>query len=250
MSSPLPSTTPPQPSSLPPLLRLATELHLAIISFLPDLKDTRDEHDVALLQLRRTNHYFRGLVPRPTHDDLLSLEWALSKYSVYACQFCRYLRPGNKFAAAMLKGPKGINGASRYKRFCADCGFDTTVVGKSQRYCPGTRACVGGVDWVWCKYCKIVKKGEEAEAMCVGLCRACYGRWGCRCRDGCGRTLHNTTTPLHQRTLRPPPPSRMLPELICGGIRVIASDEDSDGYDSWERQLDLCQQEDDDWRSL
>jgi hypothetical protein len=95
-----------------------------------------------------------------------------------------------------------------------------------------------------------VKKGEEAEAMCVGLCRACYRRWGCRCRDGCGRTLHNTTTPLHQRTLRPPPPSRMLPELICGGIRVIASDEDSDGYDSWERQLDLCQQEDDDWRSL
>jgi hypothetical protein len=240
MSSPL-ATTPPQPTTLPPFLRLATELHLAIISFLPDLHDARDEHDLARLQLRRTNCYFRNLVPPPTHDELLSLELALANYSVYACKFCPYLKPRNKFAAKMLEGKTSIHGRWRYKRFCADCGFDTTVVGQSQRYCPGTRACVDGVDWVWCKCCKVVKRGEEAEAMCVGLCRACYGRWGCTCRDRCGRPLRDTTA-LHSSVFEPP-------LLIWGGSRAIAGDEDedSDGYDFWERQLDLVQMDDDHW---
>jgi hypothetical protein len=238
MSSPL-ATTPPQPNTLPPLLRLATELHLAIISFLPDLQDARDEDDVARLQLRRTNCYFRNLVPPPTHDELLSLELVSFRSSVYACKFCLYLRPRNKFASKMLEGKTGMNGGSRYKRFCADCGFDTTVVGQSQRYCPGTRACVDGVDWVWCKCCRVVKKGEEAEAMCVGLCRACYGRWGCRCRNGYGRPLHDTI-PLHSRAFVSPPRN-------WGGSRAIAGDEDGDGYEFWERQLDLVQQDNDDW---
>ncbi|KAF1926392.1 uncharacterized protein M421DRAFT_15399, partial [Didymella exigua CBS 183.55] len=149
-----------------PLLRLASELHLAIISFLPALKDAKEEHDLALLQLRRTNHYFRNLISPPTHNDLLSLELALFEYSVYACKFCLCLRPTTKFASTMLKGKKGVNGKTRDRRFCADCGFDTTVVGQSQRYCPSTRAGVNGVDWVWCKHCKLVKKGEEAKSVC------------------------------------------------------------------------------------
>lgn len=70
MSSLLPTT---RSNTLPLLLRLASELHLAIISFLPDLKDAKYEHDLALLQLRRTNRYFRELVPPPTRSDLLSL---------------------------------------------------------------------------------------------------------------------------------------------------------------------------------
>jgi hypothetical protein len=243
MSSPL-ATTPPQPNTLPPLLRLATELHLAIISFLPNLEDATDEHDLALLQLRQTNRYFHDLVPPPTHDELLSLELALFNYSVYACKFCPYLQPRNKFASKMLEGKTGVNGGSRYKRFCADCGFDTTVVGQSQRYCPGTRACVDGVDWVWCKYCKIVKKGDEAEAMCVGSCRACYGSWGCRCRDRCtGKPLHDTT-PIYSRAFVSPPRD-------WGGSRAVAGDEDEDedgdGYELWERQWGLMQQDDDDW---
>lgn len=163
-----PSTT------LPAFLRLAPELHLAIISYLPDLKDAADEDDLALLQLRRTNHYFHNLVPPPTHSDLLSLESALFKGSVYACKFCLCLQPTTKFASAMLKGKTGANGKARDRRFCAECGFDTTVVGQSQRYCPGTRACVGRVDWVWCKHCRSVKQSEEAKSVCVGLCKACY----------------------------------------------------------------------------
>lgn len=232
-------------NTLPPLLRLASELHLAIISFLPGLKDAKDIHDLALLQLRRTNRYFRSLVPPPTHDDLLSLELALFKYSLYACKFCLCLQSKTKFASAMLKGKTGANGTARNRRFCAECGFDTTMVGLSQRYCPGTRACVNGSDWVWCKNCKFVKKWEEAKSQCVGLCKECHDTLGCRCGLQCDRLLQSTT-PLHPRAARTP--RNML--------RLHASDADSDEddrtdkYDFWEEQLWLAQQEDDDWRTL
>lgn len=241
-------TTP--PNTLPPFLRLASELHLAIISFLPDLKDAKDEDDLALLHLRRTNHYFRNLVPPPTHNDLLSLELALFKYSVYACKFCLCLKPMTKFASTMLKGKTGVNGKARDRRFCADCGFDTTVVGQSQRYCPGTRACISGVNRVWCKHCKLVKKGKEADSVCVGLCKACYNTVGCRCSLKCGRPLHSTT-PLHPRALRPS--LGMLPEENSRRICFNASDTDSDEidkHDFWKEPFLLAQQEDDDWRSL
>lgn len=220
--------------TLPPLLRLAPELHLAIISFLPGFKDANGDRDLALLQLRRTNRYFRSLVPPPTHDDLLSLELALCKYSVYACKFCLCLQPKTKFASAMLKGKTGINGGARDRRFCAECGFDTTVVGSSQRYCAGTRACVDGVNWVWCKRCNFVRKWEEAISVCVGLCKECYN------------TLHpRALTPLRS----------MLPEASSERRRLNASDTDSDeddqidGYDSWDEQFELLQLEDDDWRA-
>lgn len=239
--------------NLPPLLRLAPELHLAIISFLPGFKDAKDDHDLALLQLRRTNRYFRSLVPPPSHDDLLSLELALFNYSVYACKFCLCLQSKTKFDSAMLKGKRGANGTARNKRFCAECGFDTTVVGLSQRYCPGTRTCVDGVDWVWCKNCKFVRKWEEAKSQCVGLCKECYDTLGCRCGVQCGRLLQSTT-PLHPRAMRTP--RDILPEASSGRLRLHASDADSDEddrndeYDFWEEQLWLAQQEDDDWRTL
>jgi hypothetical protein len=184
MSSLLPTTP---PSTLPHLLRLPSELHLTIISFLPGFEDANDEHDLALLQLRQTNRYFRNLVPSPTHSDLLSLESALFKYSAYACKFCLCLLLKTKFASSMLKGPRGVNGTARDRRFCAECGFDITAVGLSQRYCLSSRVCVNGVDWVWCKHCKIIRKGEEANSACVGLCKECYDILSCSCKLGCGR---------------------------------------------------------------
>lgn len=60
--------------TLSPLMQLASEMHLAIISFLPGFEDTDNEHDLANLQLRRTNRCFRNLIPPPTHNDLLYLE--------------------------------------------------------------------------------------------------------------------------------------------------------------------------------
>lgn len=251
MNSPL-LTTPPAPNTLPPFSRLASELHLAILSFLPDLKDAKDEEDLALLQLRRTNRYFRNLVPPPTHDDLLRLEFVLYKYKVYACKFCLCLRPETKFASTMLKGKTRPYGPAEAKRFCAECGFDTTVFGLSQRYCPSTRACVDGVDWVWCKECRFVKKGEEATSACVGLCKACYRTRGCRCGVKCGKRLRSTT-PLDSRTLIP---LRWVPAASSRRIRYSASDTESDGddqideYDYWEEQFELAQGEGDDWRDL
>jgi hypothetical protein len=228
----------------PPLLRLATELHLAIISFLPEFKDAKDKDDLALLQLRRTNHYFRNLVPPPTHNDLLSLELALSKYSVYACKFCLCLRPRTGFASAMLKGKTGVNGTARDRRFCADCGFDTTVAAKGQRYSPGARACVSGVDRIWCKHCKLVKNGEEANSVCVGLCKACFNTFGCWCWSKCGRPL-DSTTPLRPMALRPP--QSVLPEASSRRIYSNASDTGSDEDDEVDKH-DFW--EDDDWRAF
>ncbi|EUC37702.1 hypothetical protein COCCADRAFT_22677 [Bipolaris zeicola 26-R-13] len=250
MSSLLPTTP---PNTLPPLLRLASELHLAIISFLPSLKDATDEDDLALLQLRRTNRYFRDLVPPPTHDDLLSLELVLYEYPVYACKFCLCLRPRAKFAAAMLKGKTGTNGQARYKRFCADCGFDTTVVGRSQRYCRGSRAFVGGVDWVWCKHCNLVKKEEEADSVCPGLFKACYTMLGCKCNVKCGRLLRSRTPPQPEASTQP---RWVLPKSNAPRVRWDVSDTDSDEddrtdvYDYWDPHFELAQQEDDDWRAL
>jgi hypothetical protein len=95
----------------------------------------------------------------------------------------------SNFALTMLKCKTGVDGKFREKRFCADCGFDTTVVGKSQQYSPGTRAVVCGVDWVWCIICKQVKKGEAAKKGCIQLWYACYGTGSCRCGFRCGKPL-------------------------------------------------------------
>lgn len=233
-------------------MRLATELHLAIISFLPNLKDAKDENDIALLQLRRTNRYFRSLVLPPTHNDLLALEMIEPfECSEYACRFCLRLRPATEFASTMLKGKTGIGGTGRWRRFCADCGFDTTVVGQSQRYCPSSRVCVNGVDWVWCKNCKLVRKDEEAKSVCVGLCKACYGTFRCMCRERCGRP---------QRSTAPPPATAQLLRYVFPKSsprrRYHASDTESDEdeqtheYDFWEEQMDRVQLDDDDWRAL
>lgn len=89
--------------------------------------------------------------------------------------------------------------------------------------------------------------------MCVGLCKACYNTFGCRCRQECGRPLHSTTL-LHPTALSPP--RRMRPEASSRRIRRNVSDTDSDEddeidkYDFWEEQFDLAQREDDDWRTL
>lgn len=189
MSSSSPSVIP--SNALPPLLRLATELHLEIISYLPDVIDAEEVHDLAVLRLRATNRYFHKLTPGPTHHELLHLEHLsfVTAHPLYACRFCVRLRPKSNFALAKLSGKTGINGFSRWKRFCADCGFDTTFVGKSERYSPGARAVVCGTDWVWCILCRKVKKGEAARKVCVQMCHACYGIGGCKCGLRCGKTL-------------------------------------------------------------
>jgi hypothetical protein len=98
-----------------------------------------------------------------------------------------------------------------------------------------------------------VKKREEADSVCVGLCKACYNTLGCRCSVECGRRLYSTTA-LQPRALTPL--RSMLPEASSERIRLNASDTDSDGddqidgYDFWDEQFWLAQQEDDDWRTL
>ncbi|KAF3010029.1 hypothetical protein E8E13_011469 [Curvularia kusanoi] len=240
------------PNTSPPLLRLPSELHLDILSHLPDITSAKDEHDLAILHLRSTNQYFRNLIPPPTHAQLLHIESVLSPThsgKVYACRFCLFLLPRTKFATGMLKGKTGINGTGREGRFCAACGFNTNTTGRGQGYCPSTRVSVSGIDWVWCKHCKAVKRGEEAESGCVGVCRGCYQTFRCGCAVRCAEpTPSPSTKPSSSRN------GMMLwrdwvrahGEGI-GGMGEVEEHEVVEEDDPNENALWLAQQDCDDW---
>jgi hypothetical protein len=172
------------PASIPPLLRLPAELHLDIVS---ELEESDPEGAVATLNLRLSNRYFYNLVDKPSHDTLLYVEktsWAVSR-SLYTCKFCVRLRPASTFAETMLKGKTGPNGLWAKKRFCADCGF--AAVQRETRYSAGTMVTVNGERWIWCVYCREVKKGNQAgkKEWCEKGCKRCFERVGFQCFGSC-----------------------------------------------------------------
>ena len=184
--------------SIPPILRLATELHLNIVS---QLKDADEGGAFAARHLRLTNRHFYNIVEQATHSELLRVEqteWAMER-RLYACMYCIRLRHASKFADTMLKGKTGRNGTQTYRRFCVDCGFAPP---KGQtRYSAGTEVRVNGTRWVWCQRCKVVKSGDVAgKAGCFKLCETCfrtiYRRSDCRCVDWrCKRLSYDLIEP-------------------------------------------------------
>ncbi|KAF1977861.1 hypothetical protein BU23DRAFT_550533 [Bimuria novae-zelandiae CBS 107.79] len=118
----------------PPILRLPVELHQEIISHLVPAD---------VFDFRKTNRYFhRTIAPiSPTLDDLLCIEKRYNGTMGFACKHCLCVRPQAEFSTATLRGKTGPNGGSRYKRFCAECGFNVT---ERECYSPGARAVVKG----------------------------------------------------------------------------------------------------------
>ncbi|OCL05468.1 hypothetical protein AOQ84DRAFT_271563, partial [Glonium stellatum] len=128
------------------LLALPVELQKDIIDFL-DFPSKQ--------ALRSTSHHFFIITKRPTHGELLVIEqsaWAIER-RLYACKDCIRLRPSHKFADAMRKGPKGLNGRQPHKRFCIDCGLHPKP--RTTRYSPGARIEVEGKRYVLCNICKL-----------------------------------------------------------------------------------------------
>ncbi|CZR58331.1 uncharacterized protein PAC_08223 [Phialocephala subalpina] len=162
-------------SSPPPpaLLNIPLEIQNSITSHLktPDI-----------LSLRLTCTHFELTIPPPTHIQLLITEktsWAQVR-NLYTCKDCLCLRPSNKFADAMKKGKKGLNGKEPQKRFCVDCG--TEPKRGETRYSPGTEIVVEGERRVFCEWCRKWKGGKEVGCPGSRECRACHGNE----KVGCG----------------------------------------------------------------
>jgi hypothetical protein len=200
-----------------PLLCLPTELHLEIFSYIRADEDVFGEPHAWLwtvLALRGASRFFRHMLPPLTHDELLDLELTLRATSrgLQACRYCLRLLHTDRFSQVQTRnrgvpidgvlGWAGISVKSkekRMKRFCVDCGFTKAVnpvldIGKS-RYGVGTEIIVGegeGERWVWCWWCRELKKGEEAgilgEGACRGSCVACCTQH--ECRGSCLREEH------------------------------------------------------------
>jgi hypothetical protein len=197
-----------------PLLRLATELHLEIFSYIRAHEDDFGEPHAwlwAVLALRGASRFFRNMLPPLTHDELLDLELTMRATSrgLQACRYCLRLRHMRHFSQAQTRnrgvpidGVLGWAGNSvkssqkRMKRFCVECGFAKTMdpgieVGNG-RYGIGSEVVVGvgeGERWVWCWWCRRLKKGEDAgtlgEGVCAGSCVACCTQH--ECIGGCVR---------------------------------------------------------------
>jgi hypothetical protein len=187
----------PTPSSSA-LLRLPVEIHLEIAELV-----AHTDTSLCTLALRITNRYFNAIIPTPSHGTLLSLERSspfLLQHDLYTCGYCLRLRPASKFAVPMMRGRKRRNPGSRKKsaaRLCLDCGFALFTrqwdvpVRHGHMYTPGADVIVnnenGTERWVWCRVCKVLKKGpldkeRRSRCNCNGRCRECCS--GFMCREG------------------------------------------------------------------
>ena len=171
-----------------------------------------------VLALRGTSRFFRHVLPALTHMELLQLEVTLRAASrtLLACRYCLRLRPARHFSRTQNKqyrvpldallndshmGFKSFE--KRGKRMCLDCGFaqvmNPSIEIEKSRYPRGADVIVDGVDghgerWVWCWWCGILKKGDDAgtlatsgiackvsevKAACEGSCLQCCIDHGC-----------------------------------------------------------------------
>ncbi|KAH8756843.1 hypothetical protein BGZ57DRAFT_772259, partial [Hyaloscypha finlandica] len=128
------------------------------------------------LKLRLTNRHFHTLNPYPTHVTLLLVErtpWAVAP-NLYRCMDCLRLRFQEKFAPAMLHGPKGKNGKEPQKRFCVECGLKRP----RSRYAPGAEIVVEGRDICFVKSVGCIVERWGVLGLGAGCVRVVIGRWG------------------------------------------------------------------------
>jgi len=182
-----------KPTSKTPsrLLALPVELQNGIIGVL----DGQSK-----LALKITNRHFASIVQSPSHQELLATEqtsWAIRR-RLYICMDCCRLRPSLKFADAMTKGPKGLNGKEPHKRFCVHCGLNPKP--RTTRYSPGAEITVGGIRHVLCKDCR--KYTSEAGCITSGLCATCHVRTDCKCPPVMKRAAARHRTAMNRRRAR------------------------------------------------
>ncbi|KAL4872843.1 hypothetical protein BDV12DRAFT_161605 [Aspergillus spectabilis] len=145
------------------LLTLPPELHLLIITHLPFPSS---------VSLKLTCTYFHATIPPLTTSQLLKIEestFAINQ-DLYACRYCRRLRPGYKFADRMKKKGRGRRGHDSEKRFCVECGLQPRGERGEARYSRGAQVIIQGVFHVLCIEC-----GKFVVGMRV-RCKECMGK--------------------------------------------------------------------------
>ncbi|KAL4786322.1 hypothetical protein BJX76DRAFT_321545 [Aspergillus varians] len=128
------------------LMSLPPELHIQLTTQL-EFPDS--------ISLKTTCAYFYHLIPALNHTELLNAEtteFAVSK-DLYACRYCRRLRPGRYFADRMLCRGRGRRGRDARKRFCVECGLAPRGESGEARYGRGAQLFMQGVYHVICCDC-------------------------------------------------------------------------------------------------
>lgn len=155
------------------LMSLPPELHILVSSHLefPDY-----------INLKRSCVYFYNLIPSLSHAELLeaeSTEFAVSR-NLYACRYCRRLRPAKHFADRMLCRGRGRRGQDARRRFCIQCGLAPRGECGEARYGRGAEIWIQGVLYVVCKDCRRFAQGRPG--LDTPRCWWCWEKGFCRPR--------------------------------------------------------------------
>ncbi|KAL4915873.1 hypothetical protein BDW62DRAFT_203176 [Aspergillus aurantiobrunneus] len=147
-------------TSLPP------ELHLLVSSYLafPDY-----------VNLKTTCSYFYKLIPTLTHAQLLDAEttdFAVAR-DLYACRYCRRLRPAGAFADRMLCQGRGRRGRNAKRRFCVNCGLQPRGEDGEARYGRGAMIVIRGRLYGICNECRRFGPGFRADGGRL-RCKMCF----------------------------------------------------------------------------
>lgn len=197
-------------ANAPTFLNIATELQLAIISYLPLRSKFR---------LKHTNHYFYDIIPTLTHVELLALEQTFvekrrfredprlvldsaflaqyltimeTEHGYLACKDCLCLRPHDNFVSYGKYQSETTSRSS--DRFCLECG----VKNGSKDFVRGAFIKYKGEKRVLCMDCEEFPAAEGAhERRVVSQCRACFGLRGPTLDEKMVRKIGGASSMLH-----------------------------------------------------
>ncbi|KAJ5614582.1 hypothetical protein N7528_008236 [Penicillium herquei] len=128
----------------------------------------------SLIWLQRSCQLFRGIIPSPTHLDIIEAETTQfgTENDLYACQDCLRLRPRTKFADNMVKRKKAKGGHNAKERWCVDCGINPRP--GTNRYTAGNIITVLGEPYVICLRCRKFREGASDTGKPLFVCYFCW----------------------------------------------------------------------------
>lgn len=130
----------------------------------------------SLIWLQRSCQLFRGIIPSPTHLELIEAETTQFgiENDLYACQDCLRLRPRAKFADKMVKREKAKGGSNAMARWCVDCGLNSRP--GTNRYTANNIITILGEPYVKCLECREFREAASENGKPLFVCQVCRRR--------------------------------------------------------------------------